>query len=159
MRRPSRALGVFERVNNEIPLKGLNWFFDHAETISEHSIERILRLGGGIAVQHRMAYQGEYFVERYGADAAATTPPIARMLALGARVSAGTDATRVASYNPWVSLAWLTTGRTVGGYTSTRSAIVSIARPPCGCGVRTSPGSQTKKAPRVASNADSLQIW
>lgn len=111
----SRALGVFERVNNEIPLKGLNWFFDHAEMISEHSIERILRLGGGIAVQHRMAYQGEYFVERYGADAAATTPPIARMLALGARVSAGTDATRVASYNPWVSLAWLTTGRTVGG--------------------------------------------
>jgi predicted amidohydrolase YtcJ len=111
----ARALGVFERVNNEIPLKGLNWFFDHAETISEHSIERILRLGGGIAVQHRMAYQGEYFVERYGTDAAATTPPIARMLALGARVSAGTDATRVASYNPWVSLAWLTTGRTVGG--------------------------------------------
>ncbi len=31
------------------------------------------------------------------------------------KVSAGTDATRVASYNPWVSLAWLVTGRTVGG--------------------------------------------
>jgi hypothetical protein len=30
-------------------------------------------------------------------------------------MSAGTDATRVASYNPWVSLAWLVTGRTVGG--------------------------------------------
>ncbi len=111
----SRALGVFERVNNEIPLKGLNWFIDHAETISEHSIERIMRLGGGIAVQHRMAYQGEYFVERYGATAASSTPPVAKMLAMGARVSAGTDATRVASYNPWVSLAWLTTGRTVGG--------------------------------------------
>ena len=111
----SRALGVFEQLNDEIPLKGLNWFFDHAETISERSIERIGRLGGGIAVQHRMAYQGEYFVERYGAAAAATTPPVAKMLAMGARVSAGTDATRVASYNPWVSLAWLTTGRTVGG--------------------------------------------
>jgi predicted amidohydrolase YtcJ len=111
----SRALGVFERVNSEIPLRGLSWFIDHAETISEHSIERILRLGGGIAVQHRMAYQGEYFVERYGAAAAASTPPVAKMLAMGARVSAGTDATRVASYNPWVSLAWLTTGRTVGG--------------------------------------------
>jgi predicted amidohydrolase YtcJ len=111
----SRALGVFERVNNEIPLRGLNWFIDHAETISEHSIERIMRLGGGIAVQHRMAYQGEYFLERYGAAAAASTPPVAKMLAMGARVSAGTDATRVASYNPWVSLAWLTTGRTVGG--------------------------------------------
>ena len=111
----SRALDVFERVNQDIPLDGLNWFFDHAETISEQSIDRIAALGGGIAVQHRMAYQGEYFVERYGMGAAEATPPVARMLEKGARVSAGTDATRVASYNPWVSLAWLITGRTVGG--------------------------------------------
>jgi hypothetical protein len=62
-----------------------------------------------------MAYQGEYFVERYGAAAASATPPFARMLAKGIHVSAGTDATRVASYNPWVSLAWLVTGKTVGG--------------------------------------------
>src|ERR1700751_1416789 len=30
-------------------------------------------------------------------------------------VGAGTDATRVASYNPWVSLYWLVSGKTVGG--------------------------------------------
>lgn len=111
----SRALDVFERVNQDIPLQGLNWFFDHAETISERSIDRVAALGGGIAVQHRMAYQGEYFVERYGLGAAEATPPVARMIEKGVRVSAGTDATRVASYNPWVSLAWLVTGRTVGG--------------------------------------------
>ena len=110
-----RALGVFERVNQEIPLAGLNWFFDHAETISEHSIDRIAALGGGIAVQHRMAYQGEYFVERYGSHAAEATPPVKRILESGVKTSAGTDATRVASYNPWVSLAWLVTGKTVGG--------------------------------------------
>jgi hypothetical protein len=62
-----------------------------------------------------MAYQGEYFVERYGKAAAEATPPVAKMLSAGARVSAGTDATRVSSYNPWVSLSWLVTGRTVGG--------------------------------------------
>jgi hypothetical protein len=111
----SRALDVFERVNQDIPLAGLNWFFDHAETISDKSIERIAALGGGIAVQHRMAYQGEYFVEGYGPDVAAATPPIARMLKAGVKVSAGTDATRVASYNPWVSLSWLVTGKTVAG--------------------------------------------
>jgi predicted amidohydrolase YtcJ len=110
-----RALGVFERVDRDVPLAGLNWFFDHAETISERSIDRIAALGGGIAVQHRMAYQGEYFVERYGAGVAEATPPVAMMLEKGVHVSAGTDATRVASYNPWVSLAWLITGRTVGG--------------------------------------------
>ncbi|MBP6896119.1 MAG: amidohydrolase [Pseudacidovorax sp.] len=111
----SRALDVFEKVNRDTPLAGLNWFFDHAETISERSIDRIAALGGGVAVQHRMAYQGEYFVERYGAAAAEATPPVKRMLEKGIHVSAGTDATRVASYNPWVSLSWLITGRTVGG--------------------------------------------
>jgi predicted amidohydrolase YtcJ len=111
----SRALDAFERVNQDIPLDGLNWFFDHAETISDESIERIAALGGGIAVQHRMAYQGEYFVERYGHGAAEATPPIAKILRSGVKISGGTDATRVASYNPWVSLAWLVTGRTVAG--------------------------------------------
>jgi len=111
----SRALDVYEKVNADVPLKGLNWFFDHAETITDRNIERIAALGGGIAVQHRMAYQGEYFAERYGARAAERTPPIRRMLDMGLNVGAGTDATRVASYNPWVSLAWLVTGRTLGG--------------------------------------------
>jgi predicted amidohydrolase YtcJ len=111
----SRALDVFERVNKDMPFEGLHWFFDHAETISPKSIDRVAALGGGIAVQHRMAYQGEFFVDRYGADAARATPPVARILASGTRISAGTDATRVASYNPWVSLAWLVTGRTVAG--------------------------------------------
>ncbi|WP_334186317.1 amidohydrolase [Novosphingobium sp.] len=110
-----RALDVYEKVNRDIPLEGINWFFDHAETISDRNIDRIAALGGGIAVQHRMAYQGEDFVERYGAKAAERTPPIAKMISAGIPVGAGTDATRVASYNPWVSLSWLVSGRTVGG--------------------------------------------
>ena len=112
----SRALDVFERVNQDIPLDGLNWFFDHAETISDKSIDRIAALGGGIALQHRMAYQGEYFVERYGFGAAEATPPIKRIMNAGVKTSVGTDATRVSSYNPWVSLAWLVTGKTVAGF-------------------------------------------
>lgn len=111
----SRFLDVFEAVDREVPFAGLRWFFDHAETVTERNLERVKALGGGIAVQHRMAFQGEYFVDRYGAEAAAHTPPLAKMLAMGLPVGAGTDATRVASYNPWVSLSWLVTGRTVGG--------------------------------------------
>src|ERR1700756_445700 len=110
-----RFLNVFEKVNRDIPFNGLHWFFDHAETISDRNIARVVALGGGIAVQHRMAFQGEYFVKRYGAEAAKRTPPIRRMLQLGASVGAGTDATRVASFNPFVSLYWLASGRTVGG--------------------------------------------
>lgn len=111
----SRFLDVFERVNREIPFAGLRWFFDHAETISERNLERVRALEGGIAIQHRMAFQGEYFVDRYGTEAASHTPPINKMVNMGIPVGAGTDATRVASYNPWVSLYWMVTGRTVGG--------------------------------------------
>ena len=111
----SRALDIFEAVHREHPLDGLHWFIDHAETISVRNIERVKVLGGGIAIQHRMAYQGEYFVNRYGAEKAAYSPPISLMLKEGVPVGAGTDATRVASYNPWIALYWLVTGRTVGG--------------------------------------------
>jgi predicted amidohydrolase YtcJ len=111
----TRILDVYEQVNREMPFDGLRWFIDHAETITPRNIERIRALGGGIAVQHRMAYQGEAFVQRYGVEAARHTPPVKRMLAEGVPVGAGTDATRVASYNPWVALSWLVTGRTVGG--------------------------------------------
>lgn len=111
----SRMLDVFEKVNRDIPFNGLPWFFDHAETITPRNIERVRALGGGIAIQHRMAFQGEYFVDRYGKAAAEQTPPIKRMLAEGIPVGAGTDATRVASYNPWTSLYWLVSGKTVGG--------------------------------------------
>jgi predicted amidohydrolase YtcJ len=111
----ARFLDVFESIDRDVPFAGLHWFFDHAETVSTRNLERIKALGGGIAVQHRMAYQGEYFVARYGAERAKKTPPISEMLGMGIPVSAGTDATRVASYNPWVCLYWLVTGRTVGG--------------------------------------------
>ena len=111
----TRVLDVFERVHREVPLTGLHWIIDHAETIGERNIDRVKALGGGIAIQHRMAYQGEAFVERYGAAAAAESPPVRRILAAGVPLGMGTDATRVASYNPWVGLHWLVTGQTVGG--------------------------------------------
>jgi predicted amidohydrolase YtcJ len=109
-----RFLSVFERVNGRQPFE-TRFIIDHAETVSAENIERIKALGGGIAIQHRMAFQGEYFVERYGAQAAEATPPIGRMLEMGVPVGAGSDATRVSSYDPWVGLYWLTTGKTLGG--------------------------------------------
>jgi len=109
-----RFLTVFERVNGKTPFE-TRFIIDHAETITTRNIERIKALGGGIATQHRMAFQGEYFVDRYGAEAAKATPPIAKMLEMGVPVGGGTDATRVASYDPWNALYWLTTGKTLGG--------------------------------------------
>jgi predicted amidohydrolase YtcJ len=110
-----RFLDIFERVHRDTPIDELRWFIDHAETISERNLERIQALGGGIATQHRMAYQGEYFIRRYGIEAAKRKPPLRRMLKMGLPIGAGTDGTRVASYHPWTCLWWMVTSKTVGG--------------------------------------------
>jgi predicted amidohydrolase YtcJ len=108
-------MDVFERVKKEQGRFVPRWAIDHAETVRDDELHRIKAMGGGIAIQNRMAFAGEYFVERYGKEAAAHTPPIRKMLDLGIPVGAGTDGTRVSSYNPWLSVYWLVTGRTVGG--------------------------------------------
>lgn len=111
------ALEAFEQVDAEMTLRALPWFFDGAETISARNIERVARLGGGINLQPRMAYQGEYFLERHGPDVAAHTPPIRRMLDAGLHVGVGSGGSTAASMDPWTTLYWLTTGRTLGGST------------------------------------------
>ncbi len=110
----AKILDVIERVNAKVPFNAPFWL-DHAETIADREIARMAALKGGIAIQDRMAFQGEYFVQRYGAERARNAPPVKKMLAAGVTVGAGTDATRLASYNPWVALYWLVTQKTVGG--------------------------------------------
>ncbi|WEV29195.1 amidohydrolase [Streptomyces sp. 71268] len=110
-----RDLAVFEKLAAEgLFPAGNRWLFDHAETASADSLDRIAALGGAMSVQNRLSFQGEAFLRRYGPGAAADAPPIRAMLDRGLTVGAGTDATRVSSYNPWVALHWLFSGRSVG---------------------------------------------
>ncbi|MEM9670500.1 MAG: amidohydrolase [Pseudomonadota bacterium] len=94
---------------------GVRWAFDHGETLKRPTIQRIKAMGGGIAMQARMAYAGEYFLERYGPEATRNAPPLRDVIEAGIPLGLGTDGTRVASYNPWPALYWATTGRSVGG--------------------------------------------
>lgn len=110
-----RDLAVFEKLAAEgLFPAGNRWLFDHAETVSAASLDRIAALGGAMSVQNRLSFQGEAFVRRYGPGAAADAPPVRAMLERGLTVGAGTDATRVSTYNPWIALHWLVSGRTVG---------------------------------------------
>ena len=113
----ANLLDVIEEVNKETngKLAKERWLFDHAETITEQQLKRVKALNGGIAIQSRLAYAGEYFVERYGAAKAKYAPPLKLMIKMGIPVGAGTDGTRVASYNPWPALYWMVSGKTVGG--------------------------------------------
>ncbi|MEO1654190.1 MAG: amidohydrolase, partial [Bacteroidota bacterium] len=112
----ARFLDVFEKVDKTYPfLNEVRWIIDHAETINDENLERIKKMGGGIAIQNRMMFQGEYFVDRYGAEKAKTAPPIRKIIDLGIPLGLGTDGTRVSSYNPWLSLYWAVSGKTWGG--------------------------------------------
>ncbi len=111
-------LDVIEEVDSETngKLTVNRWLIDHAETIQDSEIKRIKALNGGIAVQARLAYAGEFFVKRYGTEKAKYAPPIKNMINYELPVGAGTDGTRVASYNPWVAIYWMITGKTVGNF-------------------------------------------
>ena len=109
-----RDLAVIEKVNAKTPLKGLRFIVDHGETITDGQLARIKKLGGGVAVQDRMHFQGEAYWKRYG-EQARQMPPIRKMLAMKVPVGLGTDGTRVSSYNPWPSVYWAATGKTAGG--------------------------------------------
>ena len=111
----SLYLDALEAASKSQPLTDIRWTLDHAELISETNLKRIASMGGGIAVQHRAAFHGELGRQVFGDAALVNTPPVRRMIELGIPVGAGTDATRDTSYNPWVCLQWLVTGKTVGG--------------------------------------------
>ncbi|MEM6551378.1 MAG: amidohydrolase [Planctomycetota bacterium] len=113
-----RLLGTYEAAHTKHAGgigKGPRMLVDHAETITDRNLERIAELGGGMAIQNRIIYQAEDFARRYGPDALKDAPPVRRMMSMGLPMCAGTDATRVSSHNPWLSLAWLCTGKSLGG--------------------------------------------
>jgi len=111
----SRILNVLEDVNRELPLKKLRWGLDHCETLTPKTLERVAALGGHVNIQNRMSLDGEAFLAKYGAQAAADAPPIARIREMGIPLACGTDGNRATSYNPWVGVHWLLTGKTLGG--------------------------------------------
>ena len=111
----AHIMDVFEQIKREQDRFAPRWAIDHAETVRDKELARIKAMGGGIAIQDRLAYAGEYFVQRYGKDAARYAPPVSKMLDMGIPVGAGTDGTRVSSFNPWPALYWLVSGKTVGG--------------------------------------------
>ena len=108
-------LGVFERVNQRVPIAPLRWSIAHLNDASESTLRRMKALGVGWTVQDAMYFGGDAFRESVGADSARRTPPVVTATKIGVAVGAGTDAHRVASYNPFTALQWFLDGKTVGG--------------------------------------------
>ncbi|RYY53323.1 MAG: amidohydrolase [Chitinophagaceae bacterium] len=108
-------LDAFEEVVKTTPLDGMRWAVEHAETISDENIERIKNLGGGIALDNKMAFHGEGFAKTYGLDKAMYTPRFGALKRSGITLSLTTDAFRVSPANPWTGISWAVTGKSVSG--------------------------------------------
>ncbi len=108
-------LEIFERVNRDVPIKPLRWSIAHLNDASEETLRRMSELGVGWTVQDAMYFGGEDLVRREGKDAARRIPPVVTGRRLGVAIGGGTDAHRVASYNPFTSLQWFLDGKTVVG--------------------------------------------
>jgi predicted amidohydrolase YtcJ len=111
----SELLSVFERVNKEVPIAPLRWSIAHLNDASAETLRRMKALGVGWTVQDAMYFSGEQFRRQEGEAAARRVPPVETARELGVAVGGGTDAHRVASYNPFTSLQWFLDGKTVNG--------------------------------------------
>src|SRR5258705_10359188 len=74
-------LDALEQVNAQTPLDGLRWSIEHAETIPPEKIERVKRLGGGIALDGKRAMNGDALVRTYSGERAPRTPALRRLVA------------------------------------------------------------------------------
>lgn len=106
-------LDIFERVDRETPIRGLRWSIAHLHDASDASLQRMKALGVGWLMQNGLYFAAASFVaSRSGIE---RSPPIRSAMDLGVAVGGGTDAHRVMSYHPFVSLRWMIDGRTVEG--------------------------------------------
>lgn len=111
----SPFLDALETLNATLPLDRLRWSLEHAETISPANIARVKALGGGIALDTKMALHGDGFIKTHGRDKALITPRLRQLVDSGIPLAMTTDAFRAASFNPWVGIGWMVSGRSVSG--------------------------------------------
>ena len=110
-----QLLDIFERVDRNTRIAPLRWSIAHLNDASPRTLERMKALGVGWTVQDAMYFGGALFVEQAGAQAARRVPPVNTAQKIGVVIGAGTDAHRVASYNPFTALQWFLDGKTVAG--------------------------------------------
>jgi predicted amidohydrolase YtcJ len=107
-------LDMYEQINRETPITGLRWSIAHLDAGTPETFARMKALGMGWTLQDAMYFASDRMIDARG-DEAKRMPAVVTALRSGLNVGAGTDAHRVASYNPFVALQWLLDGKSVSG--------------------------------------------
>lgn len=120
-------LDAIERAVEVAPSNSVRLSLAHAEPITDRDLDRVKALGIGIAVQDRMVFRAKDSADRWGDEILRRSPPLRSILDRGIPLGGGTDATAVSPYDPWRSLWWLVTGRTLDAGPS-RDAAQNLTR-------------------------------
>jgi predicted amidohydrolase YtcJ len=99
-------LGPFEALDKKVSLKPLRWNLAHVLNISDESIRRANALGLTLGV-HSVAMYGSPQMQ----------PPIRSIQDSGIAWGLGTDSTIVSAYQPFITLGWVVSGKSINGKT------------------------------------------
>ncbi|MCW2931274.1 MAG: hypothetical protein JWM19_2236 [Actinomycetia bacterium] len=110
------VLGAYERAGARRPVRPLRWCLTHSEGITAAQLERARRLGVTLQVRSMGVIGGQEHAESvHGAEAVRRMPPLRAIADSGLAWGLGTDGTKAAQINPFVTLWWAVTGRSLGG--------------------------------------------
>ena len=110
------VLDAYERVNRRRPIRPLRWCLTHAEGITSAQLERARRLGVTLQVRSMGVIGGQqHAVSVHGAEAVRRMPPLRAIADSGLPWGLGTDGTKAAQVNPFITLWWAVTGQSLGG--------------------------------------------
>jgi hypothetical protein len=109
-----QLLEVVEAVSRETPPRS-RIGFAHLEDVTPETLERIKKLGAGVAVQNRLAFIGESLLPGWGEEKTANAAPLRTILDSDLPLGAGSGGFRSSSYSPMLALWWLVTGKSIGG--------------------------------------------
>lgn len=110
----SAFLDRIESIDRKTPVAPLRWTLAHVDGASGAALERMRKLGVGVAVHSRPSIQGQMIAKRWG-DISRDMPPLRKLRDSGIVMGLGSDTTIVAPYSPFVSLWWAVSGKMLDG--------------------------------------------
>jgi len=119
----TRVLDVVARVNAAHPVRALRWSICHADNIAPAQIARARDLGMTLRPRSIFAVGGKSAVFESFGEAAYNMPPLRQMERHGVLYGLGTDGTKAGQVNPFVTLWWAVTGKSLGGKTILRQTL------------------------------------
>jgi predicted amidohydrolase YtcJ len=110
-------LDVMTEINAQYPLRQLRWSVTHADLIGRPQIERMRHLGMNLQMRS-ISVLGQprrhRLLEELGGTAM-SVPPLRMIQASGIPWGLGTDGTKAAQINPFITLWWAVTGQALNG--------------------------------------------